>query len=354
MATAVDYNTPTSGLLPSYDGPLLMASVEIVYQNGTKNAGEKDYTVEKKRGRTVNYTIYLDVLFLINFGMDIFIIWLTGRLCRAEITWWRYLVSAFAGSLLFVLLIWVPIPAKWIYYICSYGMIGILMCFLAFQPKGIKYILKCYACQLMVTFLLGGIMNWLYFSTPAASWLVSRTDGRGLRLQELLLLVIVSGVIFIVLTSGYQRYRRGQQQERYQVSLYFDETPVYGTGFLDTGNFLIEPLSRRPVVIAEADWLFPILPEAYQRLVAVYLDQGRIDYDQIAEQRLTRAKWIPYQAVGETRGELLGLQCKKLVMRHQDTCMIREEVIVGISQTAITGNQRYQMLLHTDIVYKEE
>ena len=129
---------------------------------------------------------------------------------------------------------------------------------------------------------------------------------------------------------------------------------MYGTGFLDTGNFLVEPLSRRPVVIAEADWLISALPEDYRKLVEVYLEQGVIDYDQIAAQRLTRARWIPYQAVGETRGELLGLQCKRLVMRQQNTCMIREEVIVGISRTAITGNHRYQMLLHTDIVYKEE
>lgn len=331
-----------------------MLNVEIVYQNETKYAEEKAYTIEKKRGRAVNYTIYLDVLFLINFGMDILIIWLTGRLCRERISWWRYLVSPLTGSLLFILLIWIPIPAKWIYYICGYGIIGILMCFLAFQPKGIKYVMKCYGCQLLVTFLFGGIMNWLYFSTPLAAWFASRLEGQGIRLQEFLLLVILSGVIFAVLNSGYQHYRKEQKQERYQVSLYFDEIPVYGTGFLDTGNFLVEPLSRRPVVVAEAEWLLPMLPEEYQRLVEFYLEHGKINYDLIAEQGLTRARWIPYQAVGETQGELLGLQCKKLVMRHKETCMTREAVIVGISQTAITGKHQYQMLLHTDIVYREE
>ncbi|MCM1495021.1 MAG: sigma-E processing peptidase SpoIIGA [Bacteroides sp.] len=302
----------------------------------------------------MKYTIYLDVLFLINFGMDFLIIWLTGRLCGQRASWWRYLISPLAGSTLLILLTWLPIPFPWMYYIGSYGMIGMIMCCLAFRPTGIWQGLKCYGCQLMITFLLGGIMNWLYFSTPLGEWCVHSLGGQGLQLRELFLLVLLSGGIIAVLTTGFRQLRREQGQETYQISLYFEGHNIYGTGFVDTGNFLKDPLSRRPVAVVSADWLSPVLPDAYRRLVTVYLETGRIDYDRIAEEKLQKARWIPFQAIGEQQGELLGLQCEKMILRRNNVCMTRRNVIIGISPTPIASHERYQMLLHREMIEQEE
>lgn len=328
--------------------------LEIPPYNPTRIAAGMDYTIKKKWGRALNYTIYLDVLFLINFGMDLLIIWLTGRLCRRRISWWRYLVSPFAGSFLLILLLWIPIPAQWIYYICSYGIIGMIMCYLAFVPNGIKNGLKCYACQLMITFLLGGVMNWLYFSTPIGEWCVRSIGGQGLQLRELLLLVLLSGIILAVLSTGFRQLRREENGETYQISLYFENQNTYGTGFVDTGNFLTEPVSRRPVMVADAGWIQSVLPEEYQLLLKHYLESGRIDYDLIAEKGLNKARWIPFRAVGESQGELLGIQCEKMILRQDNTCMTRRNVVVGISRTPITNKNQYQMLLHREMIEQEE
>ena len=74
----------------------------------------------------------------------------------------------------------------------------------------------------------------------------------------------------------------------------------------------------------------------------------------IAEQKLRKARWIPFQAVGEQQGELLGLQCEKMILRRKDTCMTRKNVIVGISRTPIASHNRYQMLLHREMIEQEE
>lgn len=303
----------------------------------------------------MNYTIYLDVLFLVNFGMDYLILWLTGRLCHQQIPWWRYLISALTGSFLLLLIIWLPIPEAWIYYICSYGIIGILMCYLAFRPKGLKAVITCYLCQLLVTFLLGGIMNWLYFSSPVQHWMNGLWDKEtGIQLREFMLLLFLAGAIFSILTAGFRQYRKEERQNLYDLSLYFGEQNIYGIGLLDTGNFLIDPMTRQPVIVADARWIKKLLPEEYQSLLVTYLELGKIDYDRIAEERLLKAKWIPFQAVGEEQGQLLGIQCGKLVLKGRDTCITRQNVIVGISRTPISKNNRYQMLLHTDIIEQEE
>lgn len=197
-------------------------------------------------------------------------------------------------------------------------------------------------------------MNWLYFSSPVGDWLESLFGTQGLQLGELFLLVSAAAVILSILAVGFRQYHTGQKRDYYQVYLYFENENIYGTGLVDTGNFLVEPMTRRPVVIAEADWLRPILTADYQHLVECYTEQGRFDYDWIAEKKLTKAKWIPYQSVGEAQGEMLGIQCRKMILRQDSKCLVRENVIVGVSRTALTGKHQYQMLLHTELVEQEE
>ncbi len=298
----------------------------------------------------MHYTVYMDILFLINFGMDILIIWLTAFICRKQVVWWRCLISALAGSGLFLLLVWLPIPFDWIYYIFCYGGIGGLMCFLAFMPKGIGAILKCYSCQLLVTFVLGGILNWIYFTTPLGSWLNQQFYATGFQLGEWLLLVLFGGMLLILLGTGYRQLQKEQKQDFYQLSLYFEEKNIYGIGFLDTGNFLKDPISGRPVIIAEAEWVYPLLSEGYQQLMNTYINTGKLDYDWIADKQLSKARWIPYQSVGKQQGELLGILCRKIVLKNDRSCMVRESVIVGISRTPISSKHQYQVLLHRDLI----
>ncbi|MDE5863688.1 MAG: sigma-E processing peptidase SpoIIGA [Lachnospiraceae bacterium] len=51
-------------------------------------------------------TVYLDIIFVINFIADFFVLFLTGKILRQKILWWRLIAgTAFgAGSLLFFVL----------------------------------------------------------------------------------------------------------------------------------------------------------------------------------------------------------------------------------------------------------
>lgn len=302
----------------------------------------------------MKYVMYLDVLFLVNMGMNLVILWLTGYCCRQKTAWWRYFLGACMGSVFLVLLLWLPLRLSELLYICLYGIIGGMMCWFTFYPKTIKRGLLCYGCMLLITFLLGGVMNWLYFSTPFGEWLNSLFNSKGIRLGELFILVLAGGGIFLWLSSGARRMLPKQAADRYQVSLYFDEeTNVYGVGFVDTGNFLREPVTGRPVLVAEAGWLQAVLPQPYQLLVETYITEGRIDYDRIMEEQLIKCRWIPYQSVGEQQGEMLGVQCRKIILRNEKNCLVREQVVVGISRTPLMENQHYQILLQSEILEGE-
>ena len=54
-------------------------------------------------------------------------------------------------------------------------------------------------------------------------------------------------------------YKRQQSGGCYPISLTYGEVTLEGTGFLDSGNLLYDPVFKEPVSMAEEAWLAPIL-----------------------------------------------------------------------------------------------
>lgn len=302
----------------------------------------------------MRYRIYLDILFLINFGMDAWILWLTGKLCRKHPVWWRQLIAALAGAFLVTILVWIPAPKAWIYTVLGYGVTGLFMCWLAFSPHSVWEMVKSYLCMLGVTFLLGGIMNWLYLETGLGTYIKKLCTENGLGLRGLTILVIASGAIFGILGTGAASIREEWQNPYYQVILCWKDNRIQGRGLLDTGNFLIDPISHRPVILAEAKWFRTLLSQDYESLVQTYLDTGRIDYDLIAERALSGIRWIPYRSVGKEQGELLGIICDAMIIKQKHLESIHRNVVIAISPTPLSGDGRYQLLLQKKIIEWEE
>lgn len=302
----------------------------------------------------MRYTIYLDVLFLINFGMNAWILWITGKICKRRLIWWRQLVAALTGAFGVIVLMWLPISGGWTYALLGYGVLGFLMCRLALSPENIREAVKTYLCMLMVTFLLGGIMNWLYLETGFGSYINRLCMESGLGIRGLTILVLTGGGILSILGLGAAEIREENNRLSYRVTLYYGDKKIQGRGLVDTGNFLTEPLTHRPVALAEAGFICPILPEEYRQLVVYYLEQGEIDYGRIASQALTGARLIPYSSVGNERGEMLAVTCTKMILERQKQRIVRQNVIVGVSPTPIMGGRQYQILLHMDMIEWEE
>lgn len=302
----------------------------------------------------MKYTIYLDVLFFVNFGMNACVLWITGKICRRRLVWWRQLAAALAGAFLMILLVWLPLPGRWLYYALGYGVCGFLMCWLAASPESVREAVKCYLCMLTVTFLLGGIMNWLYLETEFGTYINRLCMQDGLGIRGLIILTLTAGGIFSVLELGMAEIRQERKRLCYRVTLYYDERKIQGRGLVDTGNFLTEPLTNRPVVLAEAGWIYKVLPEAYQELVRHYMETEKIDYDTIARRSLIGARWIPYSSVGKENGEMLAVICTKMVLERQKRRVVYPNVIVGIAPAPLMGGRQYQMLLHMDVIEGEE
>lgn len=301
----------------------------------------------------MRYTIYLDMVFLVDTCMDLLLLWFAGYACRREVVWWRYLLGALAGGVGMVMGIWIPFPWAWLAAVFHYGVVGLGMCLLTFCPQNIREVCRCYGALLLISFVFGGVLNWLYHSSMIKRWVQNCSFIKENQLGALFTFALLSGGILLVLLTGFSRYQR-ENRGYYKVTLRFDnDHRIEGVGYVDTGNFLQDPMTGRPVAVAEASWIYPVLPTNYRQLLADYIKGNRIPYEQITGDQFLRIRMIPYCTVGENRGEMLGIQCQSLELQEKDRLMVSRRVVIAVSRTPVAVGGRYQVLLHRDMIKED-
>ncbi|MCD8118068.1 MAG: sigma-E processing peptidase SpoIIGA [Lachnospiraceae bacterium] len=97
------------------------------------------------------------------------------------------------------------------------------------------------------------------------------------------------------------------------------------TALLDTGNFLVEPISGKPVSVLEETYLAGYLPESE------WEDGFRL---------------IPYRSVGRRHGLMRGLIFDRMEVRRGRKCACVREPVIGLVRGILGGEKGYQMLLN--------
>jgi stage II sporulation protein GA (sporulation sigma-E factor processing peptidase) len=293
----------------------------------------------------MQYTIYWDLEFIINFIMDFGVLMVTAHMLRLSIRWWRVVLGACAGGASLLLLqglsvFFGGIP-EYLYYILGIAGVGIGMTAIAFPIHRIRELIVYFGCQMLVTITLGGMLQWLE-RLGKHQWKPVMTGGMALS----------AFTILYLLQEGMLRYQSDTKNMVCRCTLAFESGCQMGHGLLDSGNLLREPVSHLPVVVADAAWILPMLSADYQQLVSTYIEQNQIDYDWIVRKHLKKIRIIPYQTVGEKNGCMLGLKCQSMILQSDRGCRYICPVMIGISHTALQSRRNYQMILPASFLWK--
>ena len=105
---------------------------------------------------------------------------------------------------------------------------------------------------------------------------------------------------------------------------------------MDTGSFLRDPLTGRPVVLADASVAASLLGLGREQLLRPAESLPRL----AAERPELRPRLIPYSALGTERGLLLGIRCPRLTVGKER----REGGILAFSPELVSGDGSYHGL----------
>lgn len=288
--------------------------------------------------------VYADLTFLVNFIMDFTILWATARFAGIKIIYYRIIMASLLGGIYAVGYIipgmqhWYSLPMKIIF--------SCLLIILALQPANWDEFKKSILLFYGFGFLAAG-------ATLASSYFFPSSLQHHLTLSHLWLLGGIFAVVLAAVYGGkYVTRRIVPGLLKYNVELRFDNTTCQGKGFLDTGNGLRDPLTDRPVVVAEYNLLKDSLPEDVKHAIEDCSDETCMIEGVSRSSWANRVRIIPFSSIGKRNGILVGLRADELIVNNGNKSILHKNLVVGIYREQLSCDGSYHLLIPSEILLK--
>ena len=136
-------------------------------------------------------------------------------------------------------------------------------------------------------------------------------------------------VVFLVILVELLYIKLKVKNDFCQVVLTFsEERKCRITALMDSGNGLLEPISKMPVSIIE------------KRVAEQYKED-------LKEEKF---RMVPFHSLGEERGMLEAYFIEKMEIRGKEGVRVIKNPIIAISKGTISANEKYQMILQPEIL----
>ena len=186
--------------------------------------------------------LYLDVLFIYNFGINLLLLFLVAYTGSHRFCWWRSMVAATVGSLYFCALCTVSYSVA--EHFCFTVIVSSFMIFTAFSVRKFKTFFKLFFLYYLMNFLLAGGIRF------AANFL---SDSR----VSISVWAVIAGIVLAFLLGPlyvWEIRKKGLPSEKTFQLVYNGKTMEF-RGFSDTGNTLREPIEQLNVIVMKEEKL---------------------------------------------------------------------------------------------------
>lgn len=304
-------------------------------------------------GEVLYLEIYLDIIFFINFIMDYLLLTIVRKVLKWDTSILRRLLGATVGAIGVCILTVISPSNHIIHFIISYFVICILMVFTTYKPKSIQMGLKSVIILYLTTFLLGGVINSLYYHSMFGYYMHELINGRlfnELSIKIILLLVAPSIIGITVLAKLISKINR-KDVDLFETNLILKDKTICLTGLLDTGNNLFDPIFGKPVIIIEYSSLEGLLSYEQEKYLEKLIANDKKDLDiKSKESDNINVFMIPFQSIGKKKGLLPAITINKMVIKKNDEKVACENVLTAIWNGRLSRSNKYQLILHKDLI----
>ena len=279
-------------------------------------------------------SIYLDVLFLVQWGMHTLLLWMAGRILGYRQKAWRVLLGGLVPSLLHCGRIWMTQAYQVGILFSLVGMaLGI---WIAYTPRGLGGWIRFLGAIWVSSFLLGGALEMLFMRTQ-----IQRYLGTGLVVRQRFLpwqyLLWVSLLAYIAIKGASKWLVAYVERRQDYCTLYIkkEDKEVILHGLIDTGNHLTK--DGRGVVIATAHTICPL----FSTEEAIGILSGERD----------GLEPLSYSSLGNQNGELWGFLAEECRMQIGEKAWTEKNLYIGIQFEVFAG--AYEALVPAALIKEE-
>ncbi len=297
-------------------------------------------------------TIYLDVVWALNFIFDMMLLMLTQALVKDQTRKLRIVFGAFIASLLVPISLYFPNTFMTTFYGKFIFSILIILC--SFKYKNIYRTTKLLLIFYFTTFAIGGGLVAVHFLVQSPmmlseNGLITFNNNYG---DPVSLIFIMIGFPMIWLFTKRRMDKHGTDKIRYNelcpVTIRLNQESYSSIGYIDSGNQLVDPITKHPVIICDEIFLkqwftneeWELLEEAHREL----------NYHKVPQTWEKRIHIIPYQGVEGNSNFLMAVRPEKLIVYYGQEKIVTHKVLIGIQFARLTKDETYHCLLQPQII----
>ena len=224
--------------------------------------------------------VYLDYVFFLNFSFDFLLLLTVSMILRRNVSIKKIILGALVGGTS-IFLLFLPLNNSELFLFKV--VISILMVFVTFHYKNIKYMLKNISYLYLTSILLGGALYLLNIQfSYSHEGIIFYHNGFSINF----ILVIITTPIILYTYIKQTLNLKNNYAEFHKVNIQYQNKRLKLNAFLDTGNRLVDPVTKLPIIIIEEQQIknienFMFVPyhtiSGFSMLRCVKIDEIEID-----------------------------------------------------------------------------
>lgn len=280
----------------------------------------------------MTYTIYVDVLFLMNLVIDYLIIASTAFISGREYSTRRMLLASACGAAYSVAVFF---PQLGILNVLLLKItISIVIVFIAFRFINIYAHIKLVFTYYIINFIYGGGMYAFYRFTSLGSKMNFSNGEYYIDMPLWLIITLAIGFYFMIKLLGKLISERGMTEQQLDIRISLGSRHVDITALIDTGNTLRDPISMLPVMLVEKN--------VTDRLIMQSIDETVFKKHSM--------RLIPYSDASGNADTVYAFKPTSITVKDTDRQL--NEMLIGIVDRQLTPDASYQALLHSKTFLK--
>lgn len=233
-------------------------------------------------------TVYADVLFVINFSMDVLSLYIAAKITSQKVLTLRLAAGGVVGGIYGVLSLFVP-GGRLISLPLSIIMGTLVVAIGLGVRSGKDFILSS-----ILFFVAGGTISGVMTAIMSITGRIDNGGGFDLSPRAFALCAAVSAALTLI--SG-KMYSFTGRVRKVDIRIAEGNREFCAEALLDSGNLVREPISGRPCVIVRAPDMKDLIPEdLYCEVIG-----GRSDLSRLSHKTLLKTRLVPIKGVGESR-----------------------------------------------------
>jgi len=279
--------------------------------------------------------IYADVLFVVNFLINLTLLKITAVLLKRTVSTTRLCVASVLGAVYAVCMFFPDIEFL---YIFPFKIIISVILVRIISPKcSVLRLIKSSAIFFLVSFTFAGVLlSLIYFTDFASGNGTVVSNGIFYFNISLKMLVFASVISYGLITVSTSFFRKSKLLGIKKIKIILGKNECEITALPDTGNLLVDPISKSPVIIAEKKHIQSLFPDGVPCL------ESAEDYD-------VRIRLIPYNSIGKSNGLLTGFVPDSITIEGK----IIQHAIIAISENCLSPSDEYNALFNPNIIISE-